>query len=211
MCHVWPTLIISYLLPEKTDVQQTRWDSQDRMNWCLLLSFQWLTLERIIATVVFGPIYLWNCLLTELKVLRLTVFPLSDLLKCFSQSFCFHTFVLQAPFIRPFPLPLNTSLAFPPIISGVMAASQHLALTWALGSGGSLDCSTRWQSSAQPWTQSSKRWQRRRETMTRGLKKVVGAQHLWHIMLSFTHHFVNLGSKQGFFFFCAQRNKMLPS
>lgn len=156
----------SFITPENCFLQQTRWDSLLKMHWCLPLSFQCLTLERIKATVIFGPIYLHNCLLTELKVLRLTVYPLSLLLQCFSQSSCFHTFVSQVPYIKPFPFSLSISLpAFPPIISGVMAASQHSALTWALGSGGWLGSSRRWQSSAQLWTQSSKRWWRRWETV----------------------------------------------
>lgn len=79
---------------------------------------------------MFGPIYLCNYLLTELKVLQLTVYPLSRLLQFFAQSSCVHTFISQVSYISPFPFQLNISLtAFSPIISGVMAASRRSALT----------------------------------------------------------------------------------
>lgn len=65
----------SFITSENCNVQETRCNPEDRTNWRLLLSFQWLTLERTWATLIFGPIYLCNSLLTELKVLRQTVYP----------------------------------------------------------------------------------------------------------------------------------------
>lgn len=127
-----------------------------RIQQSLLLP--WKVLIRAAVLVV----YHLNC-----ECFRIALPP------CCLQSFP------QLPDFTPF---LN-SLSYPtvlierslsvssPIMSGVMPALASWALTWALGSGGWLDCSRRWQSSSHPWTYGSKssksRWEMVRDCWQR--------------------------------------------